>query len=117
MPELYAILIIMITVYRANSSFDVKLIQDLLFHNDIDSNIIGEYLQGGVGMLQADGLVKLMVAEEDLDQSLIIIEKWEKTEVSEINDTQPAMPVKKYRPILSFGIIIVILVFYFFAEY
>jgi glutamate synthase domain-containing protein 3 len=67
----------MITIYQANSSIDAKLIQDQLGFADIPSHIIGDLLQGGVGELQPQGLVKVMVDEEDFDKAKQVVENWE----------------------------------------
>lgn len=113
----------MITVYEAHSSFDAKLIQDQLSFEGIDCHIMGDLLQGGMGELQAHGLVKLMVDEEDMEKSLIVIEKWKNTKVTEnetpIIETQTSETAiqRNYKPILLFVIVLVILGFYFLAEY
>ncbi len=67
----------MITIYQANSSIDAKLIQDQLGFADIPSHIMGDLLQGGVGELQPQGLVKVMVDEEDFEKAREVVERWE----------------------------------------
>lgn len=67
----------MITVYQAHSSFDAKLIQDQLSFEGITSHIMGDLLQGGMGELQAHGLVKVMCSETDFDLAKQIINKWQ----------------------------------------
>ncbi len=67
----------MITIYQANSSIDAKLIQDQLGFADIPSHIMGDLLQGGVGELQPQGLVKVMVDEEDFERAREVVENWE----------------------------------------
>ena len=67
----------MITIYNANSSIDAKLIQDQLSFADIPSHIMGDLLQGGVGELQPQGLVKVMVDEEDFEKAKEVIVEWE----------------------------------------
>ncbi len=108
----------MITVYQAHSSFDAKLIQDQLFFEGINSHMMGDLLQGGVGELQANGVVKLMVEEEDFDESLIVIEKWKNTKITENETpTKEVITQKNHKPILLMVIVFVILGFYFIAEY
>lgn len=108
----------MITIYEAHSSFDAKLIQDQLSFEGIDSHIMGDLLQGGMGELQAHGLVKLMVDEEDKERSLTVIENWKNTTITEnekpINKTTTQ---KNHKSILIFVIVLVLLGFYFLAEY
>lgn len=108
----------MITVYEAHSSFDAKLIQDQLSFEGIDSHIMGDLLQGGMGELQAHGLVKLMVDEEDMEKSLTVIENWKNTKVTKNEMPKSETTIQKnYKPILLMVIVIVILGFYFLAEY
>jgi len=68
----------MITIYQANSSIDAKLIQDQLAFGDIQSHIMGDLLQGGVGELQPQGLVKVMIGEADFEKAKEVIIEWEK---------------------------------------
>ena len=107
----------MITVYEAHSSFDAKLIQDQLSFEGIDSHIMGDLLQGGMGELQAHGLVKLMVDEADLDKSLLIIEEWKNKNITE-NKTSITQPKtsRNNKPILLLIIVFVILGFYLLTE-
>jgi len=108
----------MITVYEAHSSFDAKLIQDQLSFKGIDSHIMGDLLQGGMGELQAHGLVKLMVDEEDMEKSLTVIENWKNTKVTKNERLKSETTTQRnYKPILLFIIVFVILGFYFLAEY
>jgi len=67
----------MIIVYEANTSFDAKLIQDQLSLAGIESNIVGDLLQGGIGEVQTQGLVKVMCNNEDYDKARVIITEWE----------------------------------------
>ncbi len=108
----------MITVYQAHSSFDAKLIQDQLSFEGINSHIMGDLLQGGMGELQAHGLVKLMVDEDDFDQSITIIENWKNTKISEDEKetVKSVSPKKNNMAILMFVIVFVILGFSFLTE-
>lgn len=64
-------------VYQASSSLDGHMILNLLEQHRISGRIDGEYLQGGIGELQAMGLVRVMVEEEDYEQAKQIISEWE----------------------------------------
>jgi hypothetical protein len=116
--QLFLLLLFMITVYQAHSSFDAKLIQDQLSFEGIDSHIMGDLLQGGMGELQAHGLVKLMVDEEDREKSLVAIENWKNTKITdnETSKSETTTP-KSNKSILFFVIVFVLLGFYFLAEY
>lgn len=53
------------------------MIFNLLVQEGIQGRVDGEYLAGGIGELQALNLVRVMVHEEDYDQSMKIIREWE----------------------------------------
>ena len=53
------------------------MILDLLAQQRIAGRIEGEYLQGGVGGLQAMGLVRVLVHEADYEEARRIIREWE----------------------------------------
>jgi len=65
------------SVYEASSGLDGHMILNLLEQRSIKGRIEGEYLQGGIGELQAMGFVRVMVEEEDYDQARQIISEWE----------------------------------------
>ncbi len=53
------------------------MILSLLEQQRIPGRIEGEYLQGGVGELQAMGLVRVLVSEADYADARKIINEWE----------------------------------------
>ena len=63
------------------------MILNLLQQQGISGRIEGEYLQGGVGELQAMGFVRVVVSEGDYARARRVIEEWEALEphVEEIN--------------------------------
>ena len=63
--------------YRAQNLIDAQLIKDQLAYANIDSQIQGEFLQGGIGELPAMGLVNIMVADQDLEPARRIVMQWE----------------------------------------
>jgi hypothetical protein len=64
-------------VYEASTGLDAHMILNLLEMHGIAGRIDGEYLQGGVGELQAIGLVRVMVADEDYSKAKQVIGEWE----------------------------------------
>jgi hypothetical protein len=68
----------MITVYKANTSIDANIAQDILEMQGIKSHIMGALLEGGVGELQPSGLVTLMVEDNDYPRASEIIYLWQK---------------------------------------
>lgn len=53
------------------------MILNLLEQQRIFGRIEGEYLQGGIGELQAMGFVRVMVSEADYTEARKIISEWE----------------------------------------
>ena len=77
----------MIKVYEASHGAQAKLILDLLTQENLKARIDGEYLQGGIGSLQASGLVKVMISEADYEQGKTLIKQWEDQEIEHDFDT------------------------------
>lgn len=53
------------------------MIKNLLAMNDLQSEIFGEHLQGGIGDLQADGVIRVMVADEIYPRAHQVVADWE----------------------------------------
>ncbi len=64
-------------VYEVSNGLDAHMILGLLEQQRIPGRIEGEYLQGGVGGLQAMGLVRVLVSEADYAEARNIIGEWE----------------------------------------
>lgn len=73
----------MITVYHANTSLEAHMIKNMLEQQGIVAEIQGEHLQGGIGELQAMGLVKVLVEDNAATGAKAIVEQWEKENPSE----------------------------------
>ena len=71
----------MIVVYEANGPVEAHLMKNMLAQANIESFIHGEALTGGIGDLQAIGLVRVMVDEESYDIAKEIINDWESAEI------------------------------------
>jgi len=65
------------SVFEASSGLDAHMILNLLQQQGISGRIEGEYLQGGIGELQAMGFVRVLVSEEDYAAAKKIISEWE----------------------------------------
>lgn len=74
------------TVYQANTSIEAHMIKNLLWQHEIDAEILGEHLQGGVGELQAIGLVRVVVTDSEMAKASDIIQQWEEKNASEESD-------------------------------
>ena len=68
--------IMMKTVLHALDALEANMIKGLLESEGIESSILGEYLQGGIGELPANGLIRVVVSEEDYEAASAIIENW-----------------------------------------
>ena len=68
------------SVFEASSGLDAHMVLNLLEQRGISGRIEGEYLQGGIGELQAMGFVRVLVAEEDYAEARQIIGEWEATQ-------------------------------------
>ncbi|TCS43303.1 DUF2007 domain-containing protein [Reinekea marinisedimentorum] len=64
-------------IYEAANSIEAHLILNLLEQSHLSARIDGEYLQGGVGDLQAIGIVRVMVDEADYDAAKEIVDHWD----------------------------------------
>jgi len=80
------------TVYEASSGLEAHMILNLLQQRGIDCRIEGEYLQGGVGELQAMNFVRVLVDESDYDKAMTVIEEWDATQ---IDNTEAYTPDSK----------------------
>lgn len=70
----------MVTVYKASNSLEAQMIRDLLIRAGLQAELEGFYLQGGVGELQANDIVRVIVPDEETANARQIISEWEATE-------------------------------------
>ncbi len=64
------------TVLHALDSIEANLIKGLLESEGIKSQILGEYLQGAIGELPANNLIRGVVDESDYEKASAIIDNW-----------------------------------------
>lgn len=67
----------MIKVYDASNSIEAHMIANLLEQEGIEARVDGEYLQGGIGDLQAIDMIRVMVSEESYPAAQNIIKTFE----------------------------------------
>lgn len=72
------------------------MIANLLDQAGIASRIDGEYLQGGIGELQAMNFVRVLVAEEQYIEAQQIIKHWD--------DIQPVIDLNKSTQDSTYGL-------------
>ncbi|WP_394408092.1 DUF2007 domain-containing protein [Roseateles sp. BYS78W] len=69
------------TLYEAASAIEAHMLVDLLAQEGIDAHIQGEALQGAMGEIPANGLVRLLVEEESFPAARAVIDHWESTQI------------------------------------
>lgn len=65
------------TIYHAANAIEAQLLQDVLARDGIEAHVLGAHLQGAVGQLPPTGLVRVVVAEEDLAAGQRLVAQWE----------------------------------------
>lgn len=80
----------MIVVYESNGLVEAHLMKNMLNQANIHSYIHGESLVGGIGDLQAIGLVRVMVDEKDYDTAKEIIADWQSADIISNNSESPS---------------------------
>jgi hypothetical protein len=64
-------------IFEASSGLEAHMISNLLQQVGITSRIDGEFLQGGVGELQAMGFVRVLVEDADYTNAQEVIKTWD----------------------------------------
>jgi len=67
----------MFVVYRAENTIDAYLVCNLLKSYAIEAQVLGEYLQGGMGELPLNDLIRVVVFQDDVEAATQIIKKWQ----------------------------------------
>jgi|TARA_B110000238_G_C16067388_1_gene413359 hypothetical protein len=64
------------TVLHALNSLEPHIIKGLLESEGIMSNIVGEFLQGTMGELPVNDLIRVVVSEDDYEKAAEVIDNW-----------------------------------------
>ncbi|MBQ0798178.1 MAG: DUF2007 domain-containing protein [Porticoccaceae bacterium] len=75
-------------VYQAANSIEAHMILHQLEQAGLSGRIDGEFLQGGVGELQASGIIRVMVEESDYAAAKAIVTEWDAVQPAVI-ETRP----------------------------
>lgn len=70
------------SIYEASNTIEAHMILNLVEQAGLRGRVDGEYLQGGVGELQANGIVRVMVDEADYLEAKKIVEEWDSYQTS-----------------------------------
>jgi hypothetical protein len=84
------------TLYEAANGVEAHMILNLLQQQEINGQVVGEFLQGGVGELPATGLVRVMVAETDYAAAKQIIDKWDTAQPAQVDSQPPNKSVSRF---------------------
>jgi hypothetical protein len=74
-------------IYEASNSIEAHMLKSMLEQEGIPSFIEGEYLQGGVGDLPANNLVRLLVVESDFAKAKSFIDAWNQSQEINLAET------------------------------
>ncbi|MCK4744413.1 MAG: DUF2007 domain-containing protein [Sulfuriflexus sp.] len=102
-------------VYETSTALEAHMVKNLLENEGVDSRIDGEYLQGGVGELQAIGAIRVVVEEDDYSKAREIIDEWESLQpdddVADIKSTKTSSATNGF----VLGVVLTIGVTYFIS--
>lgn len=90
------------SVFETSLGIEAHLIKNLLAMHDLQSEIFGEHLQGGIGDLQAQGIIRVMVSDEDYASAHKIVADWEAAQPAIVAETKPSRKANFGSILLSF---------------
>ena len=64
------------TVLHALDAMEANVVKGLLESEGITCSVLGEYLQGGIGELPPQNLIRVVVEETDYEKAKTIIDDW-----------------------------------------
>lgn len=77
------------SIFEASSGLEAHMILNFLQQEGITGRIDGEYLQGGIGELQAMNMVHVLVNDSDYIKAKEIIKAWDTNQTEKINVNRP----------------------------
>lgn len=86
-----------VLLYQAANTLEAQMLVDVLSQTGIAARIEGAYLQGGIGELQALGVVRVMVDEQDYNRAREVADQWDATPVPTNNEGSTASSAKSAR--------------------
>ena len=94
------------TLYEAANAVEAHMLVDLLRQEGLVAQIRGEHLQGAIGQLPAQGLVRLVVDEADYPRAREAIERWEAAQ--QAGERSSPAPGRPSRGVIGFLVGLVI---------
>lgn len=86
-----------VLLYQAANTLEAQMIVDVLSQTGITATIEGAYLQGGIGELQALGVVRVMVDEQDYNRAREVADQWDAAPIPASDKASTAGSVKSAR--------------------
>jgi len=74
-------------LYEASNALEAHMILNLLTQMGLPARVEGEHLQGGIGELQASGIVRLMIEESYYPEAAKVIQEWDAAQPAEAKDS------------------------------
>lgn len=88
------------TLYEAANLVEAHMLADLLKQEGLQTHVQGEYLQGGVGELQANALVRLMIDEADYPRARAVVDAWDAAQPRDPVTSSPASDRQRTQDVL-----------------
>lgn len=70
-------------VFDASSNIEAHMVMHQLQQAGIHAEIVGEYLQGGIGELPAAGNIRVVVNSKDVNDARQVIADWDALEIED----------------------------------
>jgi Putative prokaryotic signal transducing protein len=84
-------------LYEASNAIEAHMIRDLLKQVGLTAYIRGEYLQGAVGEIPANGLVRLEIDESEYEQAREFVNQWDAAQPAVIPEKVALTKEKRLR--------------------
>jgi Putative prokaryotic signal transducing protein len=65
------------TVCEASNVIEGHLLLGLMRQQGLEAQLLGEHLQGAIGLLPVSGLLRLVVDDADLERAQALVRAWE----------------------------------------
>lgn len=101
------------SIYEASNTVEAHMILNLLSQEGIEGRVVGEFLQGGVGELPAQGLVRVHVHDDDVAAARRIIDRWEAKQPAPSQAAVPAPPESSRIWLFPAGLLVGVVGMYF----
>lgn len=77
------------TLYEAGNAVEAHMLMHLLQQEGYSPQVLGEYLQGGIGEIPPHGLVRLCIPDEEYAGARTFLDQWEKSQPAAASVPEP----------------------------